>query len=249
MDYDDLADLYDRQYGSYRDDLHFYTRLAQDAGGRVLELGAGSGRVGVHLARRGLDVTGVEPSVRMLDRARARATDAGVDVRWLQGDMRTLDLTPERFDLIAAPFNALMHLYSPQEQLAALRRVRAHLAPGGTFAFDVYVPNFGTQGVLRHEGETFVDGGHRTDVFVMQRVDAVRQIVTTSYFVDTTDPEGRLSRQHRELTQRYFTRFELEWLLRSAGFVARFAGSFEGGPLDERSHVMVVTARPELDAS
>ncbi|WP_027482068.1 class I SAM-dependent methyltransferase [Deinococcus pimensis] len=245
MDYDDLADLYDRQYDAYRDDLHFYARLALDVGGRVLELGAGSGRVSVHLARRGAQVTGVEPSARMLERAHARAREAGVEVRFVQGDMRTLDLPGERFELIVAPFNALMHLYTPEDQLAALRAARAHLAPGGTLAFDVYVPNFGPQGVLRHEGETFVEGGRRTDVFLLQRTDTVNQVVTTSYLVDTTDGDGRLTRAHRELTQRWFTRWELEWLLRHAGFRARFSGSFEGGPLTESSHVMVVTARAE----
>ncbi len=243
MDYTPFADLYDRQYALYRDDLHFYAGLARGAGS-VLELGAGSGRVTLELARTGARVTGLEPSGGMLDRARARLVGAGVEARLIQGDMRDFDLE-EHFDLIVAPFNALMHLYTARDQVATLRNVRRHLRPGGSFAFDVYVPSFGPEGVLRHEGETFyeakADGRRaRTDVFVLQHIDRLNQLATTEYFVDTGE-NGLLRREYHTLTQRYYTRFELEWLLRHAGFKARFAGSFEGGPLGEESEVMVVT--------
>ncbi|PYE53497.1 class I SAM-dependent methyltransferase [Deinococcus yavapaiensis] len=241
MDYGPLAALYDLQYATYRDDLHFYARLARDVGGRVLELGAGSGRVTVHLARAGVDATGLELSADMLRYARARARDADVSPRFVEGDMRDFDLG-ESFDLVIAPFNAFMHLYSTGDQLAALRAVRRHLAPRGRLAFDVYVPNFGPEGVLRHEGETFEADGRRTDVLMLQRVDRSRQIATTQYFVDTTHEDGRLAREHHTLTQRYFTRFELEWWLRHAGFTPKFAGSFEGGPVTDESRVLVVTA-------
>lgn len=247
MNYDDLADLYDRQYDLYRDDLHFYARLAENTGGRVLELGAGTGRVGVYLARRGVDVTGVELSANMLARARARAASSNVTPTFVQADMRDFDLG-QTFDLVIAPFNALMHLYTPPDQLAALQAVARHLTPGGTFAFDLYVPIFGPEGVLRHEGETFHEGGSRTDVFVLQHVDRARQLASTQYFVDTTDADGALRRTHRTLTQRYYTRFELEWLLRAAGFSARVAGSFEGETFTADSRCMVVTAKLERGA-
>ena len=242
MDYTPFADLYDRQYALYRDDLHFYADLARGAGS-VLELGAGSGRVTLCLARTGARVTGLELSEGMLERARARLARAGLEARLVRGDMRDFDLQ-ETFDLIAAPFNALMHLYTPREQLAALKNVRRHLSPGGTFAFDVYLPTFGPEGVLRHEGETFYEDGARTDVFVVQRVDRLHQLATTQYFADTSE-NGVLRRAHHTLTQRYYTRYELEWLLRHAGLAPRFAGAFEGGPLEAGSAVMVVTCRAD----
>ncbi|MFC6617033.1 class I SAM-dependent methyltransferase [Deinococcus radiophilus] len=242
MNYDDLSELYDQQYDLYRDDLHFYASLAEGAG-RVLEVGAGTGRVSCHLARRGADVTGLEPSGRMLERARARAAESRVDVAWLQGDAASFR-SDERFDLIIAPFNALMHLYTPEEQLSSLENLARHLAPGGRFAFDLYVPNYGAQGVLRHEGETLYRGAERTDVFLMQRIDAARQHVTTEYFVDTVTAAGDLKRQHFTLTQRYYWRYEVEWLLRCAGFATpRVSGSFQGGPLTESSEVMVFQTR------
>ncbi|WP_135227607.1 class I SAM-dependent methyltransferase [Deinococcus fonticola] len=244
MNYDDLADLYDHQYDVYRDDLHFYAGVAERVGGRILEVGAGTGRVTAFLARRGLNVTGLEPSARMIEKGQARAARDGLKLNFVQGDVRSYR-HGGHFDLILAPFNALMHLYSLNDQLDALQNIRAHLEPGGPFVFDLYVPHFGKMNTLRHEGETFhaPDGG-RTDVFVVQRHDKVKQLITTEYFVDTVDTAGALSRRHFTLTQRYFNRFEVEWLLRCAGFESpRVTGSFQGGPLETTSEVMVFQTR------
>ncbi|MEF2280005.1 class I SAM-dependent methyltransferase [Deinococcus sp. YIM 134068] len=244
MNYDDFADLYDHQYDVYRDDLHFYAGVAERAGGPVLEVGAGTGRVTAYLARRGMRVVGLEPSARMIERGRVRAAEGGLTLEFVQGEAGTFALE-ERFPLVIAPFNSLMHLYTPSEQLAALENLRAHLRPGGAFVFDLYVPRFGEMNTVRHEGETFhAPDGSRTDVFLVQRHDRPRQHVTTEYFADTAAPDGTLRRRHYTLTQRYYTRYEVEWLLRCAGFEApRVSGSFQGGPLEESSEVMVFQTR------
>ncbi|MFK7600627.1 class I SAM-dependent methyltransferase [Deinococcus sp. SM5_A1] len=243
MNYDDFADLYDHQYELYRDDLHFYAGVAERAAGPVLEVGAGTGRVTAYLARRGVDVTGLEPSARMIARAQERAAGRQA-LKLVQGNMQTFQLE-QKFSLIIAPFNALMHLYTPNEQLGALQNLHAHLEPGGQFAFDLYLPRFGKPNTVRHEGETLhaPDGG-RTDIFLVQRHDKLRQHITTEYSVDTTHDGGRLTRQHYTLTQRYYTRYEVEWLLRFAGFESpRVTGSFQGGPLEKGSEVMVFQTR------
>jgi SAM-dependent methyltransferase len=243
VDYDEFAELYDDQYDVYRDDLHFYGKVTERQG-RVLEVGAGTGRVTAFLGRRGVDVVGLEPSARMIERGQARAAREGLNLTFVQGDMKAAQLH-ERFGMVIAPFNSLMHLYTPNEQLQALENLRAHLQPGGRFVFDLYVPRFGKMNTVRHEGETFhaPDGG-RTDVFLVQRHDRVRQHITTEYHVDTTHPDAALTRRHFTLTQRYYTRFEVEWLLRYAGFESpRVTGSFQGGPLQKGSDVMVFDTR------
>jgi SAM-dependent methyltransferase len=244
VNYDSLADLYDRQYEGYRDDLHHYAALAEKLGaGQVLELGSGTGRVSAFLARRGFAVTGLEPSARMLARARERLAGGGLRVDFVEGDMRSFALG-KRWPLVIAPFNALMHLYTIEDQDRALARVMEHLEPGGTFAFDLYLPFFGAEGVLRHEGETFAEpGGGSTDVFLLQRIDPLAQSVSTTYYVDTVASNGALSRKVIELTQRYFTRFEVERWLAGVGLRVRWSGGFEGQRLGAESKVMVGTAR------
>jgi SAM-dependent methyltransferase len=242
MNYDPLAALYQLQYANYRDDIAFYSRLAERLNAtKILELGAGSGRVSISLARRGLEVTGLELSPKMLKIGRENAALEGVKVNFVQGDARDFKLEA-LFPLVIAPFNALMHLYTLSDQDKALGCIKAHLEPGGVFAFDVYVPNFGLEGVLRHEGETFLEpDGTRTDVFLLQRIDQIAQIVTTTYYVDTISPEKSLVRNVIELTQRYFTRFELlRWL---SDFRLEVSGDFEGARLDASSKHFVVIAK------
>ena len=221
MDYDELAELYELQYAHYRDDLPFYTRLADDYGSPVLELGAGSARVSAALAKAGHTVTAVECSSQMIRKGQARLRDNELQegVAYQQGDMRGIRLG-QRFPLVIAPFNTLMHAYTLADQDATLQTVRAHLAPGGRFAFDLYNPNrenFGAFGVLRLEPEWSHVGGEG-DLFLVQHHDPDAQLITSHYYLDRTDEQGTLRRQKSTLKQRYFTRFELERMLYGAGF-------------------------------
>lgn len=245
MNYDLLAALYDEQYAHYRDDLAFYTRLAADYGSPVLELGAGSARVSAALARAGHQVVALEVSGEMIRRGRERLAGEGLSeqVRYRQGDMRALELG-ERFSLIVAPFNAFMHLYTLSDQDAALAGVSAHLTRGGLFALDLYNPNFGALGALRREAEWAHVGGERAELFLYQTVDQDAQILETRYYLDRVDEDGRLRRDTATLTQRYYTRFELERALRSAGFThLQFYGSFERERYTAGSSHLICLAR------
>ncbi len=242
MNYDALAGLYQYQYANYRDDIAFYARLAERLGvTSLLELGAGSGRVSIPLARRGLAVTALELSPKMLEIGFQNAALESVNINFVLGDAREFKLE-QQFGLIIAPFNALMHLYTIADQDRALACIKNHLEVGGVFAFDLYVPRFGVEGVLRHEGETFLEpDGTRTDVLLHQRIDSINQIVTTTYFVDKIAPDSSLSRNILELTQRYFTRFELQrWF---SDFRLEIHGDFEGSRLDSLSKHYVVVAK------
>ncbi|MBX3139371.1 MAG: class I SAM-dependent methyltransferase [Trueperaceae bacterium] len=228
MIYDTAPDIYDLQYATYRDDLPFYLRLADEYGGPVLELGCGTGRVTEALARAGHAVVAVDASAPMLERAAERL--AGHDqVSLVHADMRELSLG-RTFPLAVAPFNTLMHLYTLPDQDRALAAVLDHLEPAGTFAFDVYQPHLGQVGVLRREGALVAGLGRGADLFLVQEHDAERQLVESRYYLDEQGDDGRLTRRTATLTQRYFGRFELERALRHAGFAdVRLYGGFDLG--------------------
>lgn len=251
MIYDVDAELYDLQYATYRDDLPYYLRLADDLGSPVLELGAGTGRVTEALARAGHEVVAVDIAAAMLERAGRRVADAALTerVELVRADMRTVDLG-RSFPLVIAPFNTLMHLYTVADQDAALARVRAHLEPGGVFAFDLYVPRFRPTGVMRVEpfwtgplNRGAYEGGERTDLFLAQEHDAPAQLVISTYYLDKVAEDGRLRRSVVTLRQRYFTRFELERALTQAGFRLELFGDFYKARFDDRSSLMVGLAR------
>lgn len=244
-----VPDLYDAQYRSYRDDLSFYRRLAEDVGGPVLEVGCGTGRVTMELARTGAEVTAVDVSPAMLRRARERVKRANlagrVDLR--EADMRDLDesLPPaKRFVIAIAPFNTLMHAYTLEDQDRTLRGLYERLEPGGTFACDVYVPRFGAPGVLRLEPVLQPTLSADVDLILVQDHDPAGQRIVSTYLVDTTGDDGVVRRQRVELVQRYFTRFELERAVRQAGFErVQVFGSFDRGPFRDDADVMVVLAK------
>ncbi len=147
--YRDASD-YDLIYASLTSyDLPFWqTLLTQHPYRRVLELGCGTGRLTIPLARlglaRGFTIAGLDRTESMLARARQKwaAEPPAVQsiLRFHQGDMRAWSLDGPPFDFIFMPFNVAMHLSSLDDQLAAWRCAAAHLAPGGRFAVDVFLP-------------------------------------------------------------------------------------------------------------
>jgi SAM-dependent methyltransferase len=138
--YDQLGPVYDTWCRSVTEDIPFYVEAGVQAGGRVLELGVGSGRIAVPLALAGVDVVGVDLSPVMLDLARARARPHGLDLVLVEGDMRRPPPLG-RFALVIIPFRALLHLPDDRERLTVLRAARRLLVPGGTLAFDVFHPD------------------------------------------------------------------------------------------------------------
>jgi SAM-dependent methyltransferase len=140
--YDAIAGLYDPWSRSVTEDVEFYVAEARKAGGPVVELGVGTGRIAVPTAQAGVRVIGVDSSERMLEVCRARAEQAGVmdllDLRL--GDLRRPPVG-ERVPLVTCPFRALLHVESDGERLRTLRRIRELLVPDGRFVFDVFAPS------------------------------------------------------------------------------------------------------------
>jgi SAM-dependent methyltransferase len=142
--YDD-PEFYDRITSPPGGSFDFYLSVARASGGAVLELACGTGRLTIPIAQALAQdptrpVVGLDLVPAMLDAARRKATDAGVDVELVQGDMRTFALD-RRFGTIFVAFNSLLHLTTNDALGECFARVRERLAPGGSFAFDVFNPS------------------------------------------------------------------------------------------------------------
>jgi SAM-dependent methyltransferase len=139
--YDQIARLYDPWSVSVTEDVAFYVELAREAGGPVVELGVGTGRIAIPTAAAGVHVIGVDSSRAMLEVCAEAAATAGVaDLLDLRvGDLADPPVT-ERVTLVTCPFRAYLHLHSDEARLRALRAARRLLLPGGTLAFDVFAP-------------------------------------------------------------------------------------------------------------
>jgi ubiquinone/menaquinone biosynthesis C-methylase UbiE len=144
---------YDEWAADMTADIDFYVRLAREADGPLVELAVGNGRVAIPVGRAtGRRVIGLDTSPAMLEQARERATEAGVDLELHLADMRDLRLD-EPAALIYCPFRALLHLPTWADRRAAFERVAAALQPGGRFAWNAFA--------FDHRVATRLDGIHQ----------------------------------------------------------------------------------------
>jgi SAM-dependent methyltransferase len=249
------ARYYDHVYRRRRADVRFYVEMARRHGGPVLELGAGSGRVALELARAGIDVVAVDRMQPMLARARERAAAlprrARERIEIRRGDLRRLRLR-RRFPLVIAPFNVFMHLYDRRDVERALSTCRHHLRPRGRLVFDVMVPE--VDALAESPGKIFRGrpvkhpDGHRYRYMESTHYDPVHQIRTVNMFLEREDDASK--RQLIPLAHRQFFPAELEALLHYNGFrVEQRYGDFELRPFDGQGESQIVVARPRSPAS
>jgi SAM-dependent methyltransferase len=133
-----VADVYDEWYKPVDTaaEVALLTELA--AGGRVLELGIGTGRVALPLTQNGLEVHGLDASPAMVERMRAKPGGDAIPVTI--GDMADVAVDGE-FALVFVVFNTFFQLYSQDAQLRCFAHVAAHLHPGGRFLVHAFVPD------------------------------------------------------------------------------------------------------------
>lgn len=272
IDHDNLEEFADAINYDIEDDsdtgVTFYSALAQEIGGPVLELACGTGRVSIPIARLGFAVTGLDIVPGML--ARAREKSAGLSTRWIEGDARTFDVG-ERFRLIFLTGNAFQMFLTRADQEAILRRVRTHMHDEGLFAFETRNPRWvsrakqdETEGagdesaspgaffdlVTRIEeeaGTTYVDiDGHEVRVSNTQTYDHVAQILHLTGY-RRWRVRGQEQTKITRIALRYTFPQELAALLHYNGFtVIRQYGDWNLEPLSATSPSIIVVCRKHV---
>lgn len=149
----EAAVWHDVECGPYRADLALWVDLAAQAAGPVLELGCGTGRVALEIARRGAEVTGVDRDPALIAALRSRAEEWGIETCAVVRDARELSLG-RKFALVLAPMQLVHLLGGPAGRRAMLKATRAHLPPGGRLAVAVL-----TEGAGSAEGVPADDDG------------------------------------------------------------------------------------------
>lgn len=208
-------------------DTAFYEALAREAGGPILELGCGSGRVAWALARAGFEVWGLDRSEAMLERARAREVGglAG-SARFVAGDMADFEL-PAAFGLAIFPGRSFQSLLEPAQQRSCLDAVRRHLRSGGMVSvhlfdprLDLCVPEAGADGPVNRGLYRHPDAGTMVSWSTLgRRNDPLRQRIEELWeFVEHDATGGILRRQRERLRLRWTYRWEMRYLLELAGF-------------------------------
>ena len=252
-------EIYDVTWpGSFAGDIDFYRAKARTSGGPVLELGAGTGRIAIPIARDGIDVYALDLETPMLDRLRLKLEAETPEVRGrvtiVHADMRTFAID-RQFPVVFAPFRAFLHNVTVDDRLACLARVREHLAPGGRFVFNVFHPSLALmahnvgplESTWRVRGMFASPDGGCVVRSEASRYDTVRQIVYSLHRFEEYTPDGVLTRtalQRMELGYLYPS--DITHLLTQAGFDAiDIAGGFDGRPLQRDTDELVIEARTD----
>jgi len=247
--WDDYAPFYDwenaRTLG--RRDVPFWRRIALAAQGDVLELGCGTGRISLPLARAGVRLVGIDRSAAMLGRLRAAAArrrrrDGAL--RLVRGDIRFLPYAPSSFDTVIAPYGILQSLLADRDLTATLDSVSRVLAPGGTFGLDLVpdVPNWREYSNRVQLRGRAARGVHLT-LIESVRQDRARRLTTFEQkYIERT--KGRSTEHRFALTFRTLTVKRMRARLDRAGFaVDRVLGDYRGRPWDERADVWIILAK------
>ncbi len=229
---DGIADVYDAWYEAGFDTQGAVEQLALlAAGGPVLELGVGTGRLALPLAARGLRVDGVDASAAMLDRLRAKP---GADLLGLTlGDMAEAE-PAGRYTLVFVAANTFFGLTTVADQRRCLANVAARLAPGGAFVIEAFVPDDRIERGSSVEVRTLA--ADRVVLFVNRFEPATQEAF--GQYVDVTEAGIRLRPSHI----RYAPPAELDDLAAAVGLALeqRWAG-WRGEPFgpDSTAHVSV----------
>ena len=249
MTYSLLSRYYDLENADFTEDLDFWLALAEEYGDPIVELGCGTGRVLLNLARRGHALTGVDDSPGMLARLEEKlrvATGKHLPTAptLLRARMDNF-FSAESFALALMPFNTFMHLLALEEQMAALTFIRQHLRPGAMLALDM--PNPGEAYAATEQGltleRTFTDGAHTVQQFSSVSIDRAGQLAHILWLYDSVAPDGAVTRTTVPLTLRYTFPGEMRLLLEKCGFaLAQLYGDYDRAPFADGSPRMIVLA-------
>lgn len=200
---------------------------------RALDLASGPGRHAIALARRGLAVTAVDLSSTLLEHSRMEADEAGVDIDFMQSDMRAIEFDHE-FDLAVQLFTSFGYFEDPADDMLVLRHMRTSLRDGGWYALDLINErwlreNLVARSVRETDGvsaleERWIEAGR-----VNKRISIPARASTMS-FIESV---------------RLFSPLEIETMLRDAGFTPeKWCGDYNGAPFDPAtSKRMLVLSR------
>ena len=247
--WDEYAPFYDWENAQTvgRRDVPFWTRLASAARGPVLELGCGTGRIAMPVAKAGATVVGIDRSAPMLDRARARVKRArlGSRVRLVRGDIRHLPFPDRTFPLVMAPYGILQSLLVERDLTRTLEAVTRVLTRKGTFGLELVADlpawsEYSKRVSLR--GRRGPSGKPITLVESV-RQDRRRKITRLEQeFIEGRGPAA--TRRTFSLAFRTVTVPRMVARLERAGLeVSSLLGDYQGGPWDMRAEVWIILAR------
>lgn len=246
VDYDSFEEFrdpitYDIECDAFDEDFSTIEQWAKKLGSPLLDLACGTGRMSIHLAKQGYQVTGVDLVPEMIAHAQQKAAANGVSIEFTVGDARSFKLD-KKFPFVFMLMNAFQFLLTRQDHEAMFARVREHLRDDGYFLFETRNPSPLNLNVVRHpEGDTFAlpDGG-KLIAIEEQVYDPMTQIQHYTRNLTFHHADGQTTEKTLRVALRYVFPQEMESLLYYNGFeITECYGNWQQDPLTETSRAMI----------
>ena len=247
--WDDYAAYYDWENAQTvgRRDIAFWRRMAAAVDGPILELGCGTGRVALPVARQGATVVGIDRSDSMLARARKRVKRArlGSRVQLVRGDIRHLPFPDRSFPLVMAPYGILQSLLAERDLKQTLEAVARVLTRKGTFGLELVADLPAWDEYSKRVSLRGKRGPNGKPITLIESVTQDRARHITRFEQEFVEGRGKSAvRKKFALAFRTLTVPQMLGRLEKAGFrVSAVLGDYQGGPWDLRAEVWIILAR------
>lgn len=247
--WDDYAAYYDWENAQTvgRRDIAFWRRMAAPVEGPILELGCGTGRVALPVARHGSTVFGIDRSESMLARARARVRRARLSsrVKLIRGDIRHLPFPDRTFPLVMAPYGILQSLLDEELLAATLKDVRRVLTPNGIFGLELVADLPAWDEYSKRVSMRGKRGPNGKPISLIESVKQDRKKHITRFEQEFVEGRGKTAtRKKFSLAFRTLSVPQMVQRLEQAGLeLSSLLGDYQGGPWDLRADVWIILAR------
>ncbi len=247
--WDEYAPFYDWENAQTvgRRDVDFWRRIAMGTEGRVLELGTGTGRVAVPIARAGRAIVGIDRSEPMLARARTRVRRARLQrqLRLVRGDIRHLPFPDRSFSLVIAPYGILQSLLVERDLKQTLDAVTRALERNGIFGLELVADLPAWDEYSKRVSLRGKRGANGMPITLLESVKQDRVKGITRFEQEFVEGRGRAAvRRTFSLAFRTVTVPQMARRLEKAGLeVEALLGDYQGGPWDLRAQTWIILAR------
>ena len=241
---DHLALEYDLLYADLEEDIPFWIEKAHQCNGKILEIGCGTGRITIPIAKSNVYVTGIDISSHMLKILKKKSLQNNVHIDTHLMDMRALDLK-ELFNLIIVPYRGFQHLLTITDQEQSLISMRKTLNANGHLIINLFPPNiemFDQNKLISYESKTIANNHKQEKLTIRHRVqvDPETQNVSVDLFTQHQNEGIIFKEQYFEYTLSYLYEKEAEYLFRNCGYqVIDLYGDYNRGPYQSGSADMI----------
>ncbi len=228
--YRNTAWLYDMDNRDYlHDDIPFYIDYAKKQNGEILELGCGTGRVALALAKQNFKVTGLDLSKEMLGIFKKKLElqpKLKNKINLMHGNMANFQID-KKFSLIIAPFRAFQSLTDKKDIENSLKCINNHLTENGIFIVNVFNPypimdeNWCFSEIIQWERFDEQTGNYIVKKHWGDKIDIENQIIYPHFAYEVTDKDGNISRFIEDLKLKYYYRNQLQSAIEQAGLTIK----------------------------